>query len=155
MHVLRLCEMQRSPFPPPLNAMWLISFANDLQIIKIFFFPVSSGIAAVHSASQREEGVNARRVKIFFKIMVYNTRTSRCMQMSFPRRSFRCVDRSDHLEKGKPHMFYHEAVQPITAQFGVKCNRSHAGVWTAMNQEALVLFLHFRSSNTCNHLTFT
>lgn len=153
MHVLRLCEMQRSPFPPPLNAIWLISFTNDLQIIN-FFFSLSPLLSSPFVQPVREKKGSMHAKRKCLKIVDYNTATSRCIQMPFARRSFRDVDGSDHLEKGNTR-----GSAANYAPVWSKCNRSDTDVCPAEGikkyQCAFFFFLLSRSSNTCNHLNFS
>lgn len=126
MHVLHLGETQRSPFPPPLNAIWLISFANELQIIKIFFsFSSLVPSPSVQPVGEKKGSMRAERKCL--KIVVYDGGTPRCIRMCFARSSFRGVDCSDRVEE-------RNASAPAlgrAANYGPvwnKRNRSHTSV---------------------------
>lgn len=85
------------------------------------------------------------------KIVVYNTGTSRCIQMPFARRSFRDVDRSDHLEKGNTYASARGSAANYAPVWS-KCNRSDTGVCPAEGIKKCQCVLFFFTLQKLKHM---
>lgn len=148
------------------NAKKPISSSTECNMIDIFhkwstnnyvFFPLSPLLSSPFVQPVREKKGSMHAKRKCLKIVVYNTGTSRCIQMPFARRSVRDVDRSDRLEKGNTYASARGSAANYAPVWS-KCNRSDTGVCPAegiKKCQCAFFFLLSRSSNTCNDLNFS